>query len=106
MIDLPNTQILVISYSEDRQVSFNDGMLLQNLVTTQSLGNKKKNRSKIAANTDFDARGTLALLARAKKFLKIDETYESDRESNLEQNDAKYGFPARYIAEKNEERFN
>ena len=43
-------------------------------------------------NGQFDARGTLAPLARAKNFCQYDETHIYDRVFNYEQNEPKYGF--------------
>ena len=43
-------------------------------------------------NRQFDARGTLAPLARAKFFSQCDETHIYIRVFNYEQNEPKYGF--------------
>ena len=43
-------------------------------------------------NRQFDARGTLAPLARAKKIFQCDETHIYHRVFNYEQNEPKYGF--------------
>ena len=46
---------------------------------------------RIPRNDEFDARGTLAPLARAKIFFQCDETHMYDRVFNYEQNEPKYG---------------